>query len=156
MQTLPCIRAPQHISFILHEFLTKNVCRIPIVGKAMWCTEDRIWYERHAFMAVCVWQSHSHVQLFETPRTGSCQVPLSMEFSRWEYWSGLPFPSPGDLPDPGIKPGCSGFPGVSDSKESACNAGDLDLIPGLGRSLGEGNGYPFQQTCLENEEPDRL
>ena len=33
----------------------------------------------------------------------ACQAPLSMEFSRKEYWSGLPFPSPGDLPDPGIK-----------------------------------------------------
>ena len=33
-----------------------------------------------------------------------CQAPLSMEFSRQEYWSGLPFPSPRDLPDPGIKP----------------------------------------------------
>ena len=33
------------------------------------------------------------------------QAPLSMEFSRQEYWSGLPFPSPGDLPDPGIEPG---------------------------------------------------
>ena len=35
----------------------------------------------------------------------SCQAPLSMGFSRQEYWSGLPFPSPGDLPDPGIEPG---------------------------------------------------
>ena len=35
----------------------------------------------------------------------SHQVPLSIEFSRQEHWSGLPFPSPGDLPDPGIKPG---------------------------------------------------
>ena len=34
----------------------------------------------------------------------ACQTPLSMEFSRQEYWSGLPLPSPGDLPDPGIKP----------------------------------------------------
>ena len=34
-----------------------------------------------------------------------CQAPLSMEFPRREYWSGLPFPSPGDLPDPGIEPG---------------------------------------------------
>ena len=39
-----------------------------------------------------------------TPWTVACQVPLSMEFSKQEYWSGLPFPSPGDLPDPGIKP----------------------------------------------------
>ena len=36
----------------------------------------------------------------------ACPVPLSMEFSRVEYWSGLPFSSPGDLPDPGIKPQC--------------------------------------------------
>ena len=39
-----------------------------------------------------------------TPWTLACRAPLSMEFSRQEYWSGLPFPSPGDLPDPGIKP----------------------------------------------------
>ena len=45
----------------------------------------------------------SHVQLFATPWTVACQAPLSMEFSRQEYWSGLLFPSPGDLPDPGIK-----------------------------------------------------
>ena len=43
-----------------------------------------------------------------------------------------------------------GFPGVSDSKESTYNVEDLDLIPGLGRSPGEGNGYPFQYSCLEN------
>ena len=38
----------------------------------------------------------------------------------------------------------------SEGKESACNAGDLGLIPGLGRSPGEGNGYPLQYSCLEN------
>ena len=43
-----------------------------------------------------------------------------------------------------------GFPGGSGSKESACNAGDLDLIPGLGRSPGEGNGYSLQYSDLEN------
>ena len=42
--------------------------------------------------------------LFATPWTTACQASLSMEFSRQEYWSGLPSPSPGDLPDPGIKP----------------------------------------------------
>ena len=42
------------------------------------------------------------------------------------------------------------FPGGSDSKESACNAGDPGSVPGLGRSPGEGNGYPLQYTCLEN------
>ena len=42
------------------------------------------------------------------------------------------------------------FPGGSDGKESACEVGDLVLIPGLGRSPGEGNGYPLQYSCLEN------
>ena len=44
----------------------------------------------------------------------------------------------------------SGFPGGSDDKESACSAEDLGLIPGLGRSPGEGNGTPLQYSCLEN------
>ena len=47
----------------------------------------------------------SCVQLFVTPWTIACQAPLSMGFSRQEYWTGLPFPPPGDLPSPGIKPG---------------------------------------------------
>ena len=43
-----------------------------------------------------------------------------------------------------------GLPWCSNSKESACNAGDPGLIPGLGRAPGEGNGYPLQYSCLEN------
>ena len=50
------------------------------------------------FMQVCV------LGLFATPWTIACQVPLSMGFSRQEYWSGLPCPPPEELPDPGIKP----------------------------------------------------
>ena len=46
----------------------------------------------------------SHVRLFETPWTVAYQAPPSMEFSRQEYWSGLPFPSPRDLSDSGIEP----------------------------------------------------
>ena len=46
----------------------------------------------------------SHVRLFATPWTVAYQTPPSMGFSRQEYWSGWPFPSPGDLPDPGIEP----------------------------------------------------
>ena len=49
-------------------------------------------------------KSLSPVQLFATPWTVAYQAPLSMEFSRQEYWSGLPFPSPGHLSDPGIEP----------------------------------------------------
>ena len=55
-------------------------------------------------MDASVVQLLSRVQLFATPWTIAYQAPLSMGFSRQEYWSGLPFPSPGDLPDPGIKP----------------------------------------------------
>ena len=47
----------------------------------------------------------SRVRLFATPGAVACQAPLSTEFSREEYWSGLPFLPPGDLPDPGIEPG---------------------------------------------------
>ena len=49
-------------------------------------------------------QSLSLVQLFATPRTVAHQAPLSMGFPRQEYWNGLPFSSPGDLPDSGSKP----------------------------------------------------
>ena len=50
-------------------------------------------------------KSLSHVRLFATPWTIAYQAPPSVEFSRQEYQSGLPFPSPGDLPNPGIEPG---------------------------------------------------
>ena len=48
-----------------------------------------------------------------------------------------------------------GFPGGSDSKESTCNMGNLSLIPGLGRYPGEKNGYPLQNSCLENPHGQR-
>ena len=58
---------------------------------------------RHGLLSVCVCvcvcELLSHILLFATRWT--CQIPLSMGFSRQEYWSGLPFPSPGDLPAPG-------------------------------------------------------
>ena len=69
-------------------------------------TEDRNKWKD----ILCSWitrsevKSLSHVRLFATPWTIAYQAPPSMGFSRQEYWSGLPFPSPGDLPDPGIKP----------------------------------------------------
>ena len=49
-----------------------------------------------------------------------------------------------------VKRGTRGFPGDPDSIESACNAGDLGLIPGSGKSSGEGNGNPLQHSCLES------
>ena len=106
-----------------------------------------------------------------TPWTVACQAPLSMVFARQKYWSRWPFPSPGDLPNPVIEPvslalqagslplshqgspydkhlGC--FLGSSGGKESACNARDMGLIPGSGRSPGEVSGNPLQYSCLEN------
>ena len=52
----------------------------------------------------CVLSHFDYVQLIATPQTGTHQAPLSMEFSKQEYWSGLEDPSPGDLPNPRIKP----------------------------------------------------
>ena len=56
-------------------------------------------------------KSLSRVRLFSTPWTVAYQAPPSMGFFRQEYWSGLPFPSPGDLPRPGIEPG---FPRIGE------------------------------------------
>ena len=56
-------------------------------------------------MLMCVCVSRSVVSNSATPQIVAHQAPLSMGFSRQAYWSGLPFPSPGDLPYPGIKPG---------------------------------------------------
>ena len=67
----------------------------PWVGQYDWRT-----LSSHA----CMWSCFSHVWLFLTPWTVSCQAPLSLGFSRQEYWSGLPCPPPGDLPDPEIEP----------------------------------------------------
>ena len=53
---------------------------------------------------MCEVKSLSRVRLFVTPWTVARQAPLSMEFSRQKYWSRLPLPPPGDLPDPGIEP----------------------------------------------------
>ena len=114
------------------------------------------------------WWWFSHQVVFDScnPMDSSLvhQVPVSMGIPRQEYWSGSPLPSPGDLPNPGIEPRSTllkeisciasdslpGFPGGSAGKESSCNVGDLGLIPGLGRSPGEGISYSVQYSGLEN------
>ena len=55
----------------------------------------------------------SHVRLYATPWAVAHQAPLSVGFPRQEYWNGLPFPTPGDLPDPGIKPVSLAFPALA-------------------------------------------
>ena len=72
-------------------------------------------------LAKCMTLSISHVRLFSTPWTVAHQAPLSMGFPRQEYWSGLPFSSLGDLPDPGIEP------------ESPALQADSLLLSSLGR-----------------------
>ena len=85
-------------------------------------------------------QSLSHVQLFATPWTIGYQAPLSMEFSRPDYWSGQPFPSPGDL-NPEIKP-----------ESSALQADSLlSEPPGKPRKFNQllsGHGLPFPKIPL--------
>ena len=58
----------------------------------------------NVYVCVCVLVTQSYVPLCESMDYIACQVPVSMEFSRKEYWSGLSFPSPKDFPNPGIKP----------------------------------------------------
>ena len=65
--------------------------------------------------ATCVYCRFSQVQLFATPWTAALQAPLSMRFSKQDYWSGLPFSSPGDLPDPGIQPAPLSAPALAGS-----------------------------------------
>ena len=129
-------------------------------------SQRRLWESFYDMLCVhaCMLSHFSHVRLFATPWTVAHQAPLTIGFSRQEYWSGFPCPPPEYLPDPGIKPMCltspvfaggfftvfSGFPCGSAGKESTCNSGDLGWILGLGRSPGEGKGYPLQYSGLEN------
>ena len=88
-----------------------------------------IW-KRCLNKAPCVLSRFSYVQLFGTLWTVACQAPLSMEFFRQEYWSGLPFPPPGDLPDPGIEPGSLTSPALAGRSFTT-----LDAWEGLARLL---------------------
>ena len=63
-------------------------------------------------LCVCMLSLFSCAQLFEMLWTVACQTPLSMGFSRQEYWNGLPFPPLGDFPDPGIKPASPAAPAL--------------------------------------------
>ena len=63
------------------------------------------WNQDWGQRTLVIVQSLSHVRFFAIPWTVAHQAPLSMGFFRQEYWNGLPFPSPGDLSDPGIQPG---------------------------------------------------
>ena len=87
---------------------------------------------------VVVVQSLSHIQLFAIPWTVACQAPLSMGFPRQEYWSGLSFPSPGDLPNSGIEPAS---PALAD--------GFFTTEPPGKPKRDMGSGYPMGLLFLE-------
>ena len=79
----------------------------------------------------CVLNHFIGVQLLVIPWTIARQAPLSMGFSRQEYWSGLPFPSPGDLPNPGIEPPSLMSPvltGMFFTTSTTCKAPDLFML----------------------------
>ena len=77
--------------------------------RIMYTISTWVWEcERHR----CELSHFSRVRLFATPWTAAHQAPLSTGFSREEYWRGLLCPSPGDLPDPGIKPSSLMSPGI--------------------------------------------
>ena len=84
------------------------MCPIKVIQIAM---RERLSYSEPACVSIHRWMlSHfSHVQLFVTLWTLAHQAPLSMEFARQGYWSGLPCPPPGDLPDSGSEPGSPAF-----------------------------------------------
>ena len=77
--------------------------KIVIPGKA----------KQYLSKTVCVLSHFNIVQLFATLQTGALQIPLFMGFSRLESWSGLPFPPPGHLPDPGVKPASLASPAMA-------------------------------------------
>ena len=97
-----------------------------------------------AFRVYVVVESLSHVRLCDIM---DCSPPgfsvHGISQARILEWAVLPFSR-------GSSQLREGFPSGSDGKESGCNAGDPDSIPGLGRSSGEENGYPLQYSCLEN------
>ena len=76
----------------------------------------------------------SHVGLFVTAWTVALQAPLSMRFSRQEYWSGLPFPPPEDLPDPGMEPGSPVFPVLTGGSFTTVPSGKPQYRDSLGPS----------------------
>ena len=76
---------------VFSELLTSGSLRTHVKNTNSWALNNKV-------------KLLSRVRLFATPWTVAYQASLSMRFFRQEYWNGLPFPSPGDLPDPGIKP----------------------------------------------------
>ena len=143
------------------------------LGSTLWC----VCVCAHVCVCMCMF---SCVQHFVTPQTAALHVPLSMEFSRQDYWSELPFPSPVNLPNPGIEPVALEYPALAGKffttsamvphsstlawkiprteepgglQSMGCEESDMTERLPFHFSLsciGEGNGNPLQCSCLEN------
>ena len=92
----------------------------------------------------------NQVQHFVTPWAVAHQAHLFMRFSRQEYWSELPFPSSGDLPNPGIKPGSPALQVDSLPPEPPVFHSSCTNLQSYPQYTGEGSGTPLQYSCLEN------
>ena len=88
------------LTFCWNRYINFKKDDYKLMQMFLWC-----WIFSSLFLIYWkVAQLFSHVQLFVTPWTAASQTPPSMKFSKQEYWSRWPFPSPGDLPSPGIEP----------------------------------------------------
>ena len=113
----------------LYTFTAKGLGLIPGQGikiPQVTCCSKKT--KRPTSVCVCVF-SFSVVSDFVTPWTVAPQAPLSMGFSRQEYWSGLPFPPPRDLPDPGIEPGSPESPIYCIGRWIFCHCGTWEAPP---------------------------
>ena len=135
----------------------QNTSRFCFIRKDKHCTSKVFHFE--LFINRWKWKSFTHVQHFVTPWIVTHQAPLSLGFSREEYWSGVAFPSPGDIPDPETEPrspsGDSlpsappvGFPCGSEVIEYPYQCRRHRSL-GFGPLVG-GNGNPLQYSCLGN------
>ena len=81
-------------------------CKIGFLLRIKWILTLTLkyWISVQTLSVKWMWKLLSCVWFFVTPWTVACQAPLSIDLSRPEYWSGKPFPSPGDFPNPGIEP----------------------------------------------------
>ena len=92
----------ESICFIIWNYSVRKMCPFPLKYLSI---QSFTYISMNSYMFILCAYVLSCVRLFATWGIVACQASLSMEFSRQEYWSGFPFPSPGALPNPGIKPG---------------------------------------------------
>ena len=96
LNSLPDRHSVKHSNSVLNRLQINTFCNSIILKKFQ-------IFKKNLINTKSKCQLLSRIWLFATPWTVARQAPLSMGFSRQEYWSGLPFPPPGDFPDPGIK-----------------------------------------------------